>query len=804
MHVLRSRGRSTRRRAALIGSTLALTAAVLVAAPTSALPTDLFELDANIADVGGTPGDDWASLYSDNTGPAGGSVAYTGAVDDFFSGDDPTTFTGGRSKDDLPVEGADPNDATDGWLHVAGSSPDKAELENAFAAAYLAPDGLDDGNLQDLILYFGADREAVNGSTNVGFWFTKQKIAPQATGDFGPGIHENGDTLVLSEFTNGGGTPGVQVWQWAVGVPAEAGKGTCPSNLTTENVGCKDNDGTLKLLYLGSGNCAGADACALVNAGSLSGVPWPYDPKAGATPNGTYPAAAFIEGGVNLSALSGGSQPCISNFLAETRSSPSIDAVLLDFVQADFQVCGANIQITNPGVNEVGQAHTFTVTVNKSFAGSNSPATDAHVSFTLTPSDGANPVVNSAASTCDDAGDNVDNNGQCTIVFSSATPGTVVGSASAVLTVGGQTFTPSTNGTNGSSGTVTKRFVDAEIDLSPLTATNGITENHVVTITVMNDLGGAAGNVAATVGHVDVTLTATNGAVVSVNNAGTTCDVSTTVHPAGTDNLDSSGQCTVAFTSNVAGTVTTHATVSIPSSVTGLAGVLTRSSNGLGANSTDAVKVFLDGSINWIKHDDLGALLPGATFWVCKTQNWNSDTATYDNIADTNPDPGKANDSRCFVVTDDVSAVDDPDVTPDANNSGGLFLLSNLTLGTYTIQEKEAPLGYAIDPDEETVQINTTTTSAQPTHVVDDVVVAKPFIDPALFKVIVLTCNTSTEDLVVSSVDESPADAGGVKDTLAQGSLSDADMEYLCGLGGATYDNKTRGTHRYDVTIPKP
>lgn len=801
MHVLRSRGRSTRRRAAILGSALALTAGVLVAAPTSALPLNQFEIDANIADAAGG-GDDWAGLFDDTTGPAGSSIRFTGIVDDFFPGNDPTTFTGGHSKDDLFVEGADPSDPTDGWLHTSGSTPDKAEIENAFAAAYLAPDqpNGDADSLDDLILYFGADREAVNGSTNVGFWFTKQSIAPQAAGDFGPGVHENGDTLVLSEFTNGGGTPGVQVWQWDDG-----GAGpTCPSGLTAANVGCMDNDGTLRLKYLGVGNCDTAHACAVVNSGSISGVPWDYVPKAGKTPPNTYPAAAFIEGGVNISALSGGGQPCISNFLAETRSSPSIDAVLLDFVQSDFQVCGANIQITNPGVNEVGQAHTFTVTVNKSFAGSNSPATDAHVSFTLTPADGALPVVNNTLSTCDDAGDNVDNNGQCTIVFSSATAGTVVGSASATLTVGGQTFTPSTDGTNGSSGTVTKRFVDAEIDLSPLTDTNGITENHVVTITVMNDLGGAAGNVAATVGHVDVTLTATNGAVVSLNAGDTTCDVSATVHGAGADNLDGSGQCTVAFTSNSAGTVTTHATVSIPTSVTGLAGVLTRSSDGLLSNSADAVKIFKDGSINWIKHDDLGALLPGATFWVCKTQNWNSNTASYDNIADTTAGDGKANDSRCFVVADDVSAIDNPDVVPDANNTGGLFLLSNITLGTYTIQEKTAPDGYAIDPDEETVQINTTTTSAQPMHLVDNVLVPKPFIDRALFKVIVLTCNTTTEDLVVSSVDEAPADAGGVKDTLGQGSLSNADMEYLCGLGGATYDDKTRGTYRYDVTIPKP
>ena len=111
--------RGTRRRVLLLGSALALATGVLVVAPTSALPAGIFELDANVADAAGG-GDDWASLFADNTPPAGSSAAFTGIIDDFpaAGATDQTTFTGGHSKDDLRVEGASLTDLTDGWLHV--------------------------------------------------------------------------------------------------------------------------------------------------------------------------------------------------------------------------------------------------------------------------------------------------------------------------------------------------------------------------------------------------------------------------------------------------------------------------------------------------------------------------------------------------------------------------------------------------------------------------------------------------------------------------------------------------------------
>ena len=201
--------------------------------------------------------------------------------------------------------------------------------------------------------------------------------------------------------------------------------GHLPSNLSAANVGCKDNDGTLKLVFFGAGNCDTANACAVVNTTTVTGVPWSYEPKGPGTTNGTYPISAFIEGGVNVSALNNGIAPCFSNFLAETRSSPSIDAVLIDFAQASLPLCGATVAIQGNDINEVGDPHTFTVTTSQLFAGSSTPADVAHVDVTLTDANGAISDIDEDASTCDEPGDNVDANGQCTIVFTTATTRTV-------------------------------------------------------------------------------------------------------------------------------------------------------------------------------------------------------------------------------------------------------------------------------------------------------------------------------------------------------------------------------------------
>lgn len=128
----------------------------------------------------------------------------------------------------------------------------------------------------------------------------------------------------------------------------------------------------------------------------------------------------------------------------------------------------ANITITPDGTNPVNVPHTFTVTVMKDdgLGGGLVAAAGEHVDFTLTDGGGAVAVLDAVNSTCDDAGPNTDVNGQCVIVFTSATAGTTTGNAFVTLTVGGVSLTrdtdPATAGVGagpGGSGPAVKTWI---------------------------------------------------------------------------------------------------------------------------------------------------------------------------------------------------------------------------------------------------------------------------------------------------------------------------------------------------------
>jgi hypothetical protein len=228
-------------------------------------------------------------------------------------------------------------------------------------------------------------------------------------------------------------------------------------------------------------------------------------------------------------------------------------------------------------------------------------------------------------------------------------------------------------------GDVVQKTPAAKIAISPLTATNGITEQHTFTVTVSKDLDDGNGFVGAAGEHVDFTLTDAGGAASVLNAASSTCD------NAGA-NTNASGQCTIVFTSNTTGTVTAHATATI----TVLGTTFTLATDGAGQNSGDGVKTFIDGTLTWIKHDGAGALLGGAVFTVCRTEDYVSSSSTFTDIVDV-----------CVDVTDNSA--------PDTDTDAGEFKLINLVLGKYTVQEKTAPAGYSLDPDIENATVNTAT-----------------------------------------------------------------------------------------------
>jgi hypothetical protein len=169
---------------------------------------------------------------------------------------------------------------------------------------------------------FGADRVSPNGDANVGIWFFQNNISLNANGSFN-GLHKDGDIFVISAFTGGGGTSGIQILKW---------DSTCKSGVNKPAAGdCADSN--LRLLVIQAGSCGASAYCAITNSVTTNSS-W----------EGPLASPLFFQGGVNLTAaLGGGPLPCFSSFLEETRSSQSTTAVLKDFLLGGFPVCSLTI-----------------------------------------------------------------------------------------------------------------------------------------------------------------------------------------------------------------------------------------------------------------------------------------------------------------------------------------------------------------------------------------------------------------------------------------------------------------------------
>ena len=304
----------------------------------------LFELDfdgpdsADAADNGfGNNGDDWQNIANDSDS----SIEDTGIINDTLGNQD-NVLTGGGTKDD--------NDFPLWAWKEAKATPDKNNITNAYAAAYT-----DSG---DLIIYFGADRFANNGDAQIGFWFLQGDVEPQLDGSFS-GNHQDGDILILANFLQGGVVGDVDVFEWR----ANAG-----------------NEGNINLFKIGTFDACdgtGKDACALTNDNDVQAF-WPYSPKFGV--DGFIPQNSLFEGGVNINNFLDNT-PCFATFMAETRSSQSTDAVLKDFVIADFTLCGVEAtKVCEADLNAAGDA----VTVSFSGTVTNTGAQTLNIELTDT------------------------------------------------------------------------------------------------------------------------------------------------------------------------------------------------------------------------------------------------------------------------------------------------------------------------------------------------------------------------------------------------------------------------------------
>ena len=338
-------GGSRRRRWATVLSVLVVAAVGLTVMRTvfAVHNLDGIELDGN-ALTNGALSHDWDQIYS--------SPGTSGAVAASFAPDgtpNSTIFTGGGSKDPIDLNQW-------AWKDGAGGLPDKDNLVNSFAARYsFAPSTECDSNGEPTceVLYFGSDRFDNSGDAHQAFWFFQNPVStrydtddngsldalcPQKIGggtgfcdprDGTPARHQDGDLLVISNFSNGGTTSTIVIYQWDSTI-----------------------NGNLRLLQSQeNANCATADPndafCGSVNLqnGVATGG-WPFTDKSG---NGTYLQGEFFEAGVNLSSLGLGGE-CFASVLAETRSSTSTTATLKDFVLGSFADCDSSL-VTTPSDN---------------------------------------------------------------------------------------------------------------------------------------------------------------------------------------------------------------------------------------------------------------------------------------------------------------------------------------------------------------------------------------------------------------------------------------------------------------------
>ena len=259
--------------------------------------------------------------------------------------------------------------------------------------------------------------------------------------------------------------------------------------------------------------------------------------------------------------------------------------------QAQKNWVDANIQIAPAtATNEIRTNHTLTITVNAS------GGTIAAGGGTATASIASGPGSFVGANTCTYTGGSA--SASCTVVITSATVGTTkVSATSSIPLAGAGSLSRTTDGTGSNSSPAEKTWVDANIQIAPATATNAAGTNHTLTITVNT----SGGTIAAGGGTATATISSGPGSFVG----GNTC-----TYPGG----GASASCTVVITSATAGTTEIKASTTV--SVGGAS--LTRDTDGSGANSGPATKLWADDVVtttvrNSAGNDITGQAVPAGT-----------------------------------------------------------------------------------------------------------------------------------------------------------------------------------------------
>jgi hypothetical protein len=597
----------------------------------------VFELDGN-ACANTSTGTDWSSLFAANSNclsTTGGGTGFNGVqgspgASTFINeppGIDNTYLTGGSSKD--------PSDFNN-WLlqtNCAGSPPNvticgvqaKDEIDQAFAALYKGKSGTTAGHN---LMVFGDDRLSNGGDAFTGFWITQKPVGYNGQNGFSCstpicGQHTVGDLLISSNFTQGGSTDDVRVYQWN---PAAA-------------------DGPLHLLQDTTGKCGDGSNlpyCEITNSGGQA-APWTYQFKSSGNANittpSTFPSEAFFEGGIDLTQFAGNA--CFSTFIAETRSSQSFTSTLSDVAIHSFPTCGASVSIDAGNTNPVGIPHTFTINANQTVQGTSGPADSASLTAT----------INSTNSTAKPAaiylGTSVPTGVDCAhfptsppqsatgsttagvmkVTVLSCTPGTVYVDVSGTVTPnGGGSIPVSTTAQQGTTACPTncgvKTYADGYVTITPQTATNAAGFVHTLTVTAYKTTTGTY-SLAGGVGIVLTLLSNNNGAsFVGGVNTCTTASSGTAL-----------GTCTVQISTSTTGTVNIQAQATFDSTVIpGLSQSFTRTTGTTdnSNNSGNASKQYVDGRLFITPHAPQNSVGQPETFTI-QVQTSTSSTAGTDN-----------------------------------------------------------------------------------------------------------------------------------------------------------------------------
>ena len=294
-------------------------------------------------------------------------------------GADDTTYSTG-SKDTLGIHNG-------GWqCGHSNNVNNKVDINNAYIASF------HDSGSGDHILYAGVEKEKNNGSNDIGVWFLQGTAQCFSTSggniNWSGSGHRNGDVLLVSEFSNGGGVSGVKAFIWRASTDPNSpffGDGGCidsrshaafAGNFDPKQGGCNQQQAGA------GGDCKGGSlndtACATTNAefkidpttgrsvaadpyAKRVSTPWLASDATLGIGNDKVVSPDFIEVGINVTKLfegTGEAAPsCFSTGIPDTRSSPSVTATLFDYT-----------------INRIGECGSSTVTTPKDGAGNDIPA----------------------------------------------------------------------------------------------------------------------------------------------------------------------------------------------------------------------------------------------------------------------------------------------------------------------------------------------------------------------------------------------------------------------------------------------